>query len=200
MKITMLGLDFNRIMKVCIPALDKVGTRRATEYIEIRCADGIGTATACDGISLAHCQFNYEGDEGCFLLPRHRNVANGALITITIKGNSISVSDGDEKITRALCTDDVPNWGTVVLERAAKRRTASITLSARRLRNIMRSFDSLDDAVTFEIAGDLDSVILRSSRTYGLLLPIRNNGQRNLAQYIRPLVAEDVKGEPDNGN
>ncbi len=52
MKITMMGFEFNRIMQVCIPALEKKGNRRVLEHIEINCANGIGAATACDAVGL----------------------------------------------------------------------------------------------------------------------------------------------------
>lgn len=187
MKITMLGQTFNRIMRVCSPALEKKGTGRAIEFIEIRCFDGVGTATGCDGITLAHCQFNYEGDNGCFLLPRHRNVANGAEITITAKGDKISVSDGDETITREMhVTLEHPNWQNVVsgIEKEAQR--ATITMSASRLRRILNSFENNEDVVTFEIRGDLDGVFMRAPHTFALLLPIRTDGQRTLARFVKP--------------
>ena len=187
MKITMDGADFNRIMRVCSPALDRKGTRRALEFIEIRCMDGLGTATGCDGITLAHCQFTYEGDDGTFLLPRHRNVANGAEITIVAKGDKISVSDGDETITRDFHgTLEHANWKNVVsgIEKEAQR--ATITMSASRLRRLLAAFDSDDDAVTFEIRGDIDGVFMRAHQTFALLLPMRTDGQRNLARFVKP--------------
>lgn len=61
MKITMDGAEFNRIMRVCGPALEKKGNSRPVlEHIEIRCAGGVGAATGCDSVHLAQCRFEYE--------------------------------------------------------------------------------------------------------------------------------------------
>lgn len=186
MKITMMGFEFNRIMQVCIPALEKKGNRRVLEHIEIHCANGIGAATASDGFALTHCQFEYEGDDGHFLLPRHRNVANGSKITITVKGDKISISDDEETTTRNLCKDVPPNWRRITAGQEEKPQAATITLSASRLRRILNSFDSENDAVTFEIRGPLVGVVMRGPSTYGMLLPMRTDEQRNLARFVEP--------------
>ena len=186
MKISMMGFEFNRIMRVCIPALDKSGTRRALERIEIRCAGGVGTATAGDGFCLTQCRFTYDGDDGRFLLPRHRSVSNGARITITVKGDKISVSDDDETVTRKLYDDTHPAWARIVSSIEEKEQNASIILSASRLRRILNSFDNLDDAVSIEIRGGLDGVIMRAPGTFCMLMPIRADEQRHLARFIVP--------------
>ena len=186
MKITMEGAEFNRIMRTCIPALDKNGTRRVLEYIEIRCAGGVGAATGCDGFHLAQCCFAYEGDDCTFMLPKHRTVSNGSTITISVKGDKISISDGEETVTRSLCKDVPPNWQKIVTGQEEKPQTATITVSASRLRRILGSFDSNNDAVTFEIRGPLDGVVMRGPSIYGMLLPIRTNGQRHLARFVKP--------------
>lgn len=187
MKISMMGFEFNRIMQVCIPALEKKGGQhRVLELIEIRCANGVGAATACDGFGLTQCQFEYEGDDGTFMLPRHRSVANGSRITITVKGDKISISDGDETVTRKLCTDVTLDFRKIVSVHEGKQQTASITLSAGRLRRILNAYDRDDDAITFEIRGLLDGVVMRAPHTYGLLLLIRTDEQRNLAKFVKP--------------
>lgn len=194
MKISMMGFEFNRIMHTCIPALEKKGgPHRVLELIEIRCANGVGAATACDGFSLTQCQFPYEGDDGTFLLPRHRSVANGSRITITVKGDKISVSDGDETITRKLCQDTTLDFRKIVSTNEEKPQAATITVSASRLRRILNAYDHVDDAITFEIRGEIDGVVMRAPNTYGMVLPIRvSGGQRNLAQFVKP---GDVKSD-----
>lgn len=187
MKITMDGADFNRIMRVCIPALEKKnGSRRVLEHIEIRCANGIGAATACDGFGLTHCQFEYEGDDGAFMLPRHRTVANGSRITITVRGDKISIADDEETITRPLCKDEPPNWHKITTGNEQKPKAATITMSASRLRRILNGFDRDNDVVTFEIRESLAGVVMRGPSTYGMLLPIRTDEQRNLARFVKP--------------
>ena len=186
MKITMMGYEFNRIMQVCIPCLDKKGNRRVLEHIEIRCAGGVGAATACDGVHLAQCLFEYEGDDGMFMLPRHRNVANGCKITINVKTDKISISDDEETVTRKLCSDVPPNWQKITTGNEENPKAATITLSASRLRRILNSFDSENDAITFEIRGPLDGVVMRGLSTYGLLLPLRTDEQQHLARFVKP--------------
>lgn len=186
MKITMDGAEFNRIMRVCIPALDKKGSRPVLEHIEIRCAGGVGAATACDSIHLAQCRFEYEGDDGMFMLPRHRTVSNGSRITINVKGDKISISDGEETVTRNLCKDVPPDWRKIVTGQEEKPQAATITMSASRLRRILGSFDSNNDAVTFEIRGPLVGVVMRGPSTYGMLLPIRVEEGRHLARFVKP--------------
>lgn len=186
MKITMMGFEFNRIMQVCIPALEKKGNRRVLEHIEIRCAGGVGAATSCDGVHLAQCCFVYDGDDGTFMLPRHRTVANCSRITITVKGDKISISDDEETVTRKLCNDVPPNWQRITAGQEQKPKAATVTLSASRLRRILNSYDSENDAITFEIRGPFDGVVMRGPTTYGMLLPIRIDEQRNLARFVMP--------------
>lgn len=187
MKITMDGAEFNRIMRVCIPALEKKnGQHIALEHIEIRCANGVGAATGCNGFWLTQCRFEYEGDDGTFLLPRHRNVANGSRVTITTKGDKISISDGEETVTRKLCDSTTLDFGKIVSTQEEKPQAATITLSAGKLRRILNAYDHDDDAVTFEIREGLAGVVMRAPATYGMLLPLRMDEQRHLARFVKP--------------
>lgn len=101
MKITLTGTEFNRIMRICIPALSKGGFREALEYIEIQCnGQGEGCATACDGYTLMQTRFSCQGDKGIYMIRPTKTVRNDCTIEITKEDGKISISDGTETITR----------------------------------------------------------------------------------------------------
>lgn len=186
MKITMGGHEFNRIMRTCVPALEKNGSHPALEYIEIRCKDGVGIATACDAFNLAQCCFSYQGDDGVLLLRSHRSVKNDALITIEAKGKKISVSDDSETISRKLAEHTHPNWKTIVDKNERETQRASIVCNPARLRRILDSFSGNDDSVCIEIRGDLDGIVMRGANTYAMLLPIRESEKKKRARFVYP--------------
>lgn len=201
MKITLSGYDFNRIMRTCRPAIDKTGLRDVLSCIEFRCKDGRGVASACDGFAMAQCCFSYEGDDGVFLLRSHRTVSNDTDVSIMISANGkkISVSDGTEIITRDNVVAEYINLGNVVAEHETKEKRATFTINAARLRKILNSFSGINDAVLFEIRGDLDAVIMRNVDTYALLLPVRCNERRNVARFERPVFDEANEAGEEGG-
>lgn len=186
MKITMDGREFNRIMRTCVPAISKDDSREALRYIEIRCKGGVGVTTACDGVALAQCHFEYVGDDGVLLLHSHRSVKNDALITIEAKGKKISVSDDSETVVRKLAEHTHPNWKTIVDRNERKTQRASIVCNPARLRRILDSFSGNDDSVFIEIRDDLDGIVMRGANTYAMVLPIRENKEQKRARFVRP--------------
>lgn len=201
MKITLTGRDFNRIMQTCRPALDKTGIREALSCIEFRCKDGRGVASACDGFAMAQCCFSYVGDDGVFLLRSHRNVSNDSDVTITVSANGkkISVSDGTEIVTRDNVNAEYINLGNIVAGLETKKKRATFTISAGRLRKILNSFSATDNAVLFEIRGDLDAVVMRSLDTFALVLPVRCSEKRNVAKFERPVFEEASEAGEEGG-
>lgn len=201
MKITLTGYDFNRIMRTCRPAIDKTGLRDVLSCIEFRCKDGRGVASACDGFAMAQCCFSYEGDDGVFLLRSHRSVSNDAVITIrtSVNGNKISVSDGTETFIRHNVNAEYINLGNIVAGLETKKKRATFTISAGRLRKILNSFSATDNAVFFEIRGDLDAVVMRSLDTFALVLPVRCSEKRNVAKFERPVFDEANEAGEEGG-
>jgi hypothetical protein len=185
----MLGRDFNRIMRTCCPALEKNGAHETLGYIEVRCKDGVGVASACDGFFMAQCRFAYKGDDGIFLLRSHKTVRNDTWVSILVSasGKKISIADDSEIVTRNAVVGDYVDLGKVVAIHEKKKARATITISASRLRRILESFSKNDDAVMFEIRGETDAVIMRGEETYALLLPIRDE-RRELAAFARPVI------------
>lgn len=196
MKITMTGRDFNRIMQVCRPALDRNGIREALNHIEIRCKDGVGVASACDGFVMAQCQFDYKGDDGAFLLCSNRTVKNESNVSIVVSANGkkISIADDSEITTRNACTDEYINLQEVVSRYEKKKQRAGFTINVAQLRRILDSFPKDDNAVLFEIRGEEDAVIIRGRETYALILPVRLHGEKEFATFARPVYLASEGG------
>lgn len=195
MKITLSGFEFNRIMRTCVPAISRDETRQALAHIEVRCKGGVGVATASDSYSLAQCCFEYEGDDGVFLLRSHRTVKNDSDITIEVKKSKISISDGTEVVTRKACESEHPDWGKIVVGCQKEKQRASIAINPDRLRRILESFSKRDGIVTLEIRGEHDAVVIRSDETYAMVLPLKLDGKHEFAHFTRPELEAVQEGE-----
>lgn len=191
MKITIYGEDFNRIMRTCIPSLDRAdGVREGLKYIEIRGKDGHATATACNGFHLSHCAFTYEGDAECwFLLPRHKTIKNDCFVTVTVEDGEISVSDGEETLTRkAIDTESVPNWPNIAEPRQSEAGVRRIGVSRKYLRRLLESFGG-DDTLLLEVPQNpIHAIVVRNAYTWGMVLPVRFNGEPHMQEFSNPLA------------
>lgn len=195
MKITISGEDFNRIMRVCIPSLDRMdGVRDYLKYIEVRGKDGHATATACNGFHLAQCTFNYQGDKKIrFLLPRYKVVRKDRDMTITIENGEISITDGEEMTIRKAV--ELPkSWDVqkAVDACAAQPDVRVFGVSRKYLRRLLDSYGS-DDRIIFEVAQDpMAGIIVRNAHTCGLVLPLRFGATVDLhadfQQFTDPLA------------
>ena len=190
MKITIQGEDFNRIMRTCIPSLDRAdGVREGLKYIEIRGKDGHATATACNGFHLSHCDFSYEGDAECrFLLPRHKTIKNDCFVTVTVENGEISVSDGEETVTRKeIDPESAPDWPGIVWSKQKETGVRRIGVSRKYLRRLLDSYGG-DDTLLLEIPQNpLNPIVIRNAYTWGMVLPVRFNGEPHMQEFSNPL-------------
>lgn len=91
-------------------------------------------------------------------------------------------------MTRKLCEYKHPNWNEIVIKNESAEPKATIIFSAEKLRRILESFPRGDDAVTMEIRGSIDGVVMRGIHTYAILLPKRSNEKLKRAQFIYPEI------------
>lgn len=177
MKITLTGTEFNRIMRICIPALSKGGFRDALEYIEIQCnGQGEGCATACDGYTLMQTRFSCQGDKGIYMIRPTKTVRNDCTIEITKEDGKISISDGTETITR-------PDYGGPHIAHAdickeAQKGNPRITVafSVQLLKRMLKSCAAGRQIVYLEMRDPEKAVVVKSSYgACGLVLPMRTS-------------------------
>lgn len=175
MKITLTGTEFNRIMRICIPALSKEGIREALEYIEIQCnGQGEGCATACDGYTLMQTRFSCRGDKGTYMIRPTKTVRNDCTIEITKEDGKISISDSMETITR-------PDYGGPYISHANICRKAqkgkpriTVAFSAKLLERMLKSFAAGRQIVYLEMRDPEKVVVVKSSYgACGLVVPMR---------------------------
>lgn len=190
MKITIQGEDFNRIMRTCIPSLDRAdGVREGLKYIEIRGKDGHATATSSNGFHLSHCAFTYEGDTEChFLLPRHKTIKNDCFVTVTIDNEEISISDGEETLTRkAVDIASMPDFAHIAEKSQKTVGMRRIGVSRKYLRRPLESYSG-DDTLLLEIPKNpIDPIVVRNAHTWGVVLPVRFNGEPHMQEFSNPL-------------
>lgn len=191
MKITIQGEDFNRIMRTCIPSLDRAdGVREGLKYIEIRGKDGHATATSSNGFHLSHCAFTYEGDTEChFLLPRHKTVKNDCFVTVAIDNEEISVSDGEETLTRkAVDIAGAPDWPRIVENGTKEAGVRRVGVSRKFLRRLLDSYSG-DDVLLLEIPKNpIKPIVIRNTYAWGMVLPFRFNGEPHKQEFSDPLA------------
>jgi len=175
MKITMTGTDFNRIMRVCIPALSKDAVRAELCHIDIQCnGEGEGCATALDGFTLAQTRFACQGPRCRFHIPAHKTVKNDCIIEITLEDGKISVSDGVETVTRPALQFDGIDHAAVCRSAQGNKKRATIAFDGRLLMRALKSHaTSYREPVFLEIYGPHDAAILHTANTCGMVLPMR---------------------------
>lgn len=184
MKITLTGEDFNRIMRVCTPAMSREDSREALRHIEIKCdGKGHGVATALNGFTLAQTCFACQGKRGKMLIGAYKNVSNDCMVEIELQDGNISISDGVETITRKAFEGAYVDHETIVKGAQAKEHSITIALDRNRLRRALDSYRTSASTVVFEIYGPEDAIIMRGADAAGLLLPMRMHTVLNNARF-----------------
>lgn len=174
MKITMTGTDFNRIMRVCIPALSKDDAREVLRYINIQCnGEGEGCATALDGHMLAQTRFACQGDRGSLYIPAHKTVPNDCEIEITQEEGKISISDGVETVTRPAIPHDAIDHSAITKGAQSKEKSITIAFNPKLMMQALKSYKDRENLVCMDIYGPADGAILYNNTARGLLLPVR---------------------------
>lgn len=186
MKITLTGTDFNRIMRVCGPAVSKDDVRESLQHIEIQCnGQGEGCATGCDGYTLAQTRFPCQGERGTVMIRPYKTVRNDCAIEITKDGGTVSISDGVETCTRQEPTAPYICHANICKSAQANEKRATIAFNPRMLANALKSYGNAHDVVTLEIYGPDQPVVLHSGQACGLVLPKRVNGDHTEPVFWR---------------
>lgn len=186
MKITLTGTDFNRIMRVCSPALSKDDARVSLRHIEIQCnGQGEGCATGCDGYTLAQTRFPCQGERGTVMIRPYKTVRNDCAIEITKDGDKVSISDGVETYTRPEPVAPYIRHADICKSAQANKKQTTIAFDARTLARALKSYCGAHDAVIFEIYGADRPVVLHSDQACGLVLPMRVAGEREEPRFWR---------------
>lgn len=182
MKITLASEDFNRIMRVCVPALASPSDpHESLKYIQVRCnGDGEGCATALDGYTLAQTRFPCTGEACEMLIPKHKNVRKDCIVTIEQKDDEISISDGIETVTRKAVKGPFAATDAIVKTAQAHETTITVHMNRYRLKNALRSYANSGSVLQMEIRLNDSAVILRGEDACGLALPVRVDGTCSL--------------------
>lgn len=180
----MTGTEFNRIMRICTPALSSDSIRQCLQYIEIQC-DGQdqGCATACDGFTLVQTRFSCKGEKGSLLIRPFKTMRNDCEITITKNGDEVSVTDGVETVTRKEPASGYIAHTGICRDAQSHKKRATIAFDSRLLAKAMKSHTKARETVFLEIYGPTDPAIIHSSQACGLVLPMRVNGEHNDPQF-----------------
>ena len=171
-KIVLAGEDYNKIIKVCSPATSKDWQNRPIlSQIELLVIDGKCTATALNGYIMAQCLVKCTGDNGQYVIPVVKINARSKKITITIQGDTVSISDGD--MTYAKKRDNSPyiNWAEIV--GADKEIQYSIYLSPQLLRQISSQLSGeYDSSLRLDFRRPTDAVHIVGHSVRGMILPM----------------------------
>lgn len=178
MKITLTGAEFNRIMRVCIPALSKDDERECLRCIEIQCnGHGEGCATGCDGYTLAQTRFACQGERGTCMIRPHKTVRNDCTIEITKDGETVSISDGVETYTRQENATHYICHAHICKSAQKNEKRATIAFNPQMLARALKSYNKAHGLVVFEIYGPEQPVVLHAGGKFrdpcGLVLPLR---------------------------
>ena len=180
MKFTLTGTEYNRIMRVCSPALSKDDTREALRYIEIQCnGQGTGCATALDGYTMAQTLFSMQGPRCTFLLPPSKTVRNDCIIEITMTEDEISISDEVETITRKRAKLPFVDHHKICTGVQKHKKRATIAVNPHILMRALKSNAHASEPVFLEIYGIHEPVVIHSRYSCGLVLPVRVDEQKD---------------------
>ena len=175
MYITLNGSDFNRIMRVCVPAVSHDTMRPGLCHILIECnGEGEGCATALDGFVLAQTRFPANGERWKMLLFPHGPVSEDCTVTLEYKDGRSSISDGEMILSRI-----VPAPGTYVKHHEVTKNTQkhkksiTITLNPPILKQILKCLVRGRSPLHLDIYGPNDPIVVHSDNGAGLLLPMR---------------------------
>ena len=194
MKITLNGADYNRIMRVCGPAISQEKRDEALQYIEIQCnGQGEGCATACDGCILAQTRFSCHGDKGVYLIRPTKTVRNDCIIEIAKENGKISISNGEETVTRTECALSYICHADICKNAQKGKPKVTIAFSVRLLQQMLKSYAAGRQIVYLEIRDPEKPVIVKSSYGgCGLALPIRINEEYEGPEFWH-MEADDTK-------
>lgn len=192
MKITILGSDFNRIMKVCVPSVSKESARKSLHFIQVECDGyGNGTATALNGYTLAHVWFPCKGPACKMLIPPHKTVRKEAYIDIWYEDGKVSISEDDETITKGAPEgSEYVDHGKLTSDAQNKKKTITIALNPSLLQQILKSHRSSTSPIFFDIHEQDSPIIVYTVETSGMILPMRINSKMAEPQF--GLVKRDV--------
>lgn len=194
MKITLNGADYNRIMRVCGPAISQEKRDEALQYIEIQCnGQGEGCATACDRCILSQTRFSCHGDKGVYLIRPTKTVRNDCIIEIAKENGKISISNGEETVTRAECASSYFCHADICKKAQKGKPKVTIAFSVRLMKQMLKSYDTGRQIVYLEMRGPENPVIVKSSDGgCGLALPVRINKEYEEPEFWR-MEADDTK-------
>lgn len=185
MKITLASEDFNRIMRVCVPALETASSpHESLKYIQVRCnGEGEGCATALDGYTLAQTRFPCTGEACEMLIPKHKNVRKDCIVTIEQKGDEISVSDGIETVTRKAVKGPFAATDAIIRNAQEPETTITVHIDRHRLRNALRSYANSGSVLQLEIRQADGAIIVRGLDSCGLVLPMQVHRELEQARF-----------------
>lgn len=182
MTIRINGSDFNRIMRVCAPAVSRDSLRPGLCHILIECnGNGEGCATALDGHVLAQTRFPANGDRGKMMLFQHSLVKEDCTVELEYIESTgrTSISDGEMTITRI-----VPAPGAYVEHHKiskgaqANKKTIHITLDPPIVKKMLKCMaHGRYSPIHLDIYGDAQPIVVHSENGAGLILPMRTSDE-----------------------
>lgn len=102
---------------------------------------------------------------------------NDCEITITKKGDEVSVTDGVETVTRKEPATGYISHATICKDAQKHQKRATIAFDSRLLAKALKSHTKARETVFLEIYGPSEPVIVHSSQACGLVLPMRVAGE-----------------------
>lgn len=182
MKITINGIDFNRIMRVCAPAVSRDSLRPGLCHILIECnGAGEGCATALDGFVLAQTRFPANGDRGKMLLFLHGLVKEDSTVELEYIESTgrTSISDGEMTISRIVPAPGmfIPHHKTTKGAQA-NQKTIHITLNPPLVKQMLKCMvQGRNTALHLDIYGETQPIVVHSEHGAGLILPMRTGDE-----------------------
>ena len=192
MTIKLMGSDFNRIMKTCSPCVCSDELREALRYIIVECdGHGNGCATALDGFVMAQLRFKCAGDRGKLFVWPFKKVDKDKEITITCEDGVVSISDGDETISRKmLSADTYVDHSKFFKDAIQKEKVVQVSFNPYNLMKLLKAMpEKTNECITLEIGDPIAPVILKSGDAAGMACPIRLH-----YDYVSP-VAWELKAD-----
>lgn len=176
MTIKLMGSDFNRIMKVCAPCISREEIRLPLRNIIVECdGQGNGCATALDGFKMTQLRFKCAGDRGKLFVWPFRRVDKDKEITICCVDGVVSVSDGDETISRKmLSADTYVDHAKLFGNAIRKEKVVQVSFNPYHLMTLLKAIpEKANSLITLEIGDPVDPVILKSDDASGMVCPMR---------------------------
>ncbi len=178
MTIKMMGSDFNRIMKVCAPCISREELRPPLRHIIVECdGQGNGCATALDGFKMTQLRFLCAGDRGKLFVWPFKKVDKDKEITISCTDGVVSISDGDETISRKmLSADTYVDHSKLFKDAIQKEKVVQVSFNPHHLLTLLRAMpERANSLITLEIGDPVAPVILKSDDAAGMVCPMRVN-------------------------